>query len=65
MATSVVRIALAGGLLLTAQILAEQKAKGGDWITAAGRYHRPVGANPQPATAAHLPNTLAGSPAST
>ncbi|SDG72073.1 hypothetical protein SAMN05216603_103170 [Pseudomonas benzenivorans] len=30
-------------LAATAQILAEQKAQGGDWITAAGRYHRPAG----------------------
>ncbi len=30
-------------LSVTAQILAEQKSKGGDWITAAGRYHRPAG----------------------
>ena len=33
-------------LSVTAQILAEQKAKGGDWITAAGRYHRPAGGEP-------------------
>ncbi len=33
-------------LTVTAQILAEQKAKGGDWITAAGRYHRPAGGEP-------------------
>jgi len=33
-------------LSVTAQILAEQKSKGGDWITAAGRYHRPAGGKP-------------------
>lgn len=33
-------------LSVTAQILAEHKAKGGDWITAAGRYHRPAGGKP-------------------
>ncbi|NWA23950.1 MULTISPECIES: lytic transglycosylase domain-containing protein [Pseudomonas] len=33
-------------LSVTAQILAEQKSKGGDWITAAGRYHRPAGGEP-------------------
>ncbi|TVT81955.1 lytic transglycosylase domain-containing protein [Pseudomonas sp. H3(2019)] len=33
-------------LKVTAQILAEHKAKGGDWITAAGRYHRPAGGAP-------------------
>ncbi|WP_251961822.1 lytic transglycosylase domain-containing protein [Pseudomonas sp. Marseille-Q5299] len=33
-------------LAVTAQILAEQKAKGGSWIDAAGRYHRPAGGAP-------------------
>lgn len=33
-------------LAVTAQILAEQKAKGGTWIDAAGRYHRPAGGAP-------------------
>lgn len=33
-------------LTVTAQILAEQKARGGDWITAAGHYHRPAGGKP-------------------
>ncbi|MCO7620154.1 lytic transglycosylase domain-containing protein [Pseudomonas guariconensis] len=33
-------------LTVTAQILAEQKAKGGSWIDAAGRYHRPAGGAP-------------------
>jgi hypothetical protein len=33
-------------LRVTAQILAEQKAKGGSWIAAAGRYHRPAGGTP-------------------
>lgn len=33
-------------LQVTAQILAEQKAKGGTWISAAGRYHRPAGGRP-------------------
>jgi len=33
-------------LEVTATILAEHKAKGGDWITAAGRYHRPAGGTP-------------------
>lgn len=33
-------------LKVTAQILAEQKNKGGDWITAAGRYHRPADGEP-------------------
>ena len=33
-------------LSVTAQILAEHKAKGCDWITAAGRYHRPAGGKP-------------------
>jgi hypothetical protein len=30
-------------LRVTSQILAEQHAVGGDWITAAGRYHHPAG----------------------
>lgn len=33
-------------LVVTARILVEQKSKGGDWITAAGRYHRPAGGEP-------------------
>jgi len=33
-------------LQVTAQILAEQKAKAGSWIGAAGRYHRPAGGAP-------------------
>jgi hypothetical protein len=33
-------------LRVTAQILAEQKAKAGTWIAAAGRYHRPAGGAP-------------------
>lgn len=33
-------------LQVTAQILAEQKAKAGSWIAAAGRYHRPAGGAP-------------------
>lgn len=33
-------------LMVTAQILAEQKVRGGDWITAAGHYHRPAGGKP-------------------
>lgn len=33
-------------LMVTAQILAEQKGRGGDWITAAGHYHRPAGGKP-------------------
>lgn len=33
-------------LRVTAQILAEQKAKGGTWVSAAGRYHRPAGGAP-------------------
>lgn len=33
-------------LAVTARILAEHKSKGGDWITAAGRYHRPAGGEP-------------------
>ncbi|MBA6132694.1 lytic transglycosylase domain-containing protein [Pseudomonas juntendi] len=33
-------------LAVTSQILAEQKAKGGTWIDAAGRYHRPAGGAP-------------------
>lgn len=45
-------------LTVTAQILAEQKARGGDWITAAGHYHRPAGgvpaANYRKAFAKHL-----------
>lgn len=45
-------------LAITAQILAEQRALGGDWITVAGRYHRPAGgapaANYRKAFAKHL-----------
>ncbi len=45
-------------LAVTAQILAEQRALGGDWITVAGRYHRPAGgvpaANYRRAFAQHL-----------
>ncbi|WP_281687378.1 lytic transglycosylase domain-containing protein [Pseudomonas citronellolis] len=33
-------------LAVTAEILSEQKAKGGSWIDAAGRYHRPAGGAP-------------------
>lgn len=33
-------------LQVTAQILAEQKAKSENWISAAGRYHRPAGGAP-------------------
>ncbi|MGV6476677.1 lytic transglycosylase domain-containing protein [Azotobacter vinelandii] len=33
-------------LAVTAAILAEQKARGGSWIEAAGRYHRPAGGAP-------------------
>ena len=33
-------------LVLTAQILAEQKPRSRNWIEAAGRYHRPVGGKP-------------------
>jgi hypothetical protein len=33
-------------LQVSAQILAEQKAKAGSWIAAAGRYHRPAGGAP-------------------
>ncbi|VXC23526.1 Lytic transglycosylase [Pseudomonas sp. 8Z] len=33
-------------LTVTAQILAEQKARGGDWVIAAGHYHRPAGGEP-------------------
>lgn len=51
-------------LSVTAQILAEQKSKGGDWITAAGRYHRPAGGEPaaryRRAFAKHL-NRIIGS----
>ncbi|EGH24471.1 hypothetical protein PSYMO_24653 [Pseudomonas amygdali pv. mori str. 301020] len=43
---------------VTAQILAEQRALGGDWITVAGRYPRPAGgapaANYRKAFAKHL-----------
>ena len=33
-------------LNVTAEILAEHKAKGGNWFDAAGRYHRPAGGAP-------------------
>ncbi|KPC34406.1 Uncharacterized protein ABJ99_4659 [Pseudomonas syringae pv. cilantro] len=43
---------------VAAQMLAEQRALGGDWITVAGRYHRPAGgapaANYRKAFAKHL-----------
>lgn len=58
-------------LAVTAQILAEQRALGGDWITVAGRYHRPAGgapaANYRKAFARHLSrvtgiNLMVGNP---
>ncbi|MBI6855532.1 lytic transglycosylase domain-containing protein [Pseudomonas cichorii] len=33
-------------LQVTSQILVEERAKSKDWITAAGRYHRPAGGAP-------------------
>lgn len=33
-------------LSVTAEILAELRAQGGDWITVAGKYHRPAGGAP-------------------
>lgn len=33
-------------LNVASQILLEQKARGGDWITAAGHYHHPAGGAP-------------------
>lgn len=53
-------------LSVTAQILAEQKSKGGDWITAAGRYHRPAGGEPaaryRRAFAKHLSRVIGTAP---
>ncbi len=53
-------------LLVTAQILAEHKSKGGDWITAAGRYHRPAGGEPaakyRRAFAKHLSRVIGTQP---
>lgn len=45
-------------LAVTAQILAEQKAKGGTWIDAAGRYHRPAGGAPAAKYRSHFAKHL-------
>jgi hypothetical protein len=39
-------------LAIAAEILQEQHTPGEDWLIAIGRYHRPAGGRPPPATAA-------------
>jgi hypothetical protein len=44
-------------LAIAAEILQEQHTPGEDWLLAIGRYHRPAGGRPPPATAAASTST--------
>jgi soluble lytic murein transglycosylase-like protein len=44
-------------LAIAAEILQEQHTPGEDWLVAIGRYHRPAGGRPPPATAAASTST--------